>query len=308
MVSCIAEGLFFIVVGLIPPELVIDYYLHPVLGVFVGVGMAAAFTIPDAILADIVDYDELHTGLRNEGLYSVVENNLQQYVEIIGGVVPGIVAGLSGFVSNGGCSCGCGTACPQPYLRWSCEAPVSGLPDIGYACSSDFTAEVLYGDAERTAPCSVQTDGVQWTFRFFFAFVPGVCYLLAAIPASLMTISKETHEAILEELFKRDSARSGGAAKEQLLCKDPLTGKSVRLKEGDNYSVEHFSTSELKRAAASLDYDELRNGAGGAAHGTHGSVRASLRSQTLTRISLWVVLIAALIAGMVPLKMLQLNL
>ena len=183
--------------------------------------MGAAFTIPDAILADIVDYDELHTGLRNEGLYSVVENNLQQYVEIIGGVVPGIVAGLSGFVSNGGCSCGCGTACPQPYLRWSCEAPVSGLPDIGYACSSDFTAEVLYtatstsfcaclptyyvptclhyvltmpkvlyGAVDRTAPCTVQTEGVQWTFRLFFAFVPGVCYLLAAIPASLMTISK----------------------------------------------------------------------------------------------------------------------
>lgn len=182
MVSCIVEGLFFILIGLMPPELVLDYYLHPVLGIFVGapchlkglacaahrpllppppdvsilpthvlrvtylpgVGMGAAFTIPDAILADIVDYDELHTGLRNEGLYSVVENNLQQYVEIIGGVVPGIVAGLSGFVSNGGCSCGCGTACPQPYLRWSCEAPVSGLPDIGYACSSDFTAEVLY--------------------------------------------------------------------------------------------------------------------------------------------------------------------
>ena len=179
--------------------------------------MGAAFTIPDAILADIVDYDELHTGLRNEGLYSVVENNLQQYVEIIGGVVPGIVAGLSGFVSNGGCSCGCGTACPQPYLRWSCEAPVSGLPDIGYACSSDFTAEVLngdvdpyllclptyllclpptyyvpcslcttmpkvlYGDVDRTAPCTMQTDGVHWTFRLFFAFVPGVCYLLAAV-------------------------------------------------------------------------------------------------------------------------------
>ena len=305
VVSCIAEGIFFILVGLVPPELVIDYYLHPVLGIFVGVGMGAAFTIPDAILADIVDYDELHTGLRNEGLYSVVENNLQQYVEIIGGVVPGIVAGLSGFVSNGGCSCGCGTACPQPYLRWSCEAPVSGLPDIGYACSSDFTAEVLYGDVDRIAPCTVQTEGVQWTFRLFFAFVPGVCYLLAAIPASRMTISKEKHEAILEELFKRDSARSSGVPKQKLSAKDPLTGKTVRLKEGDNYSVEHFSSTELKRAAASLDYDELHIGAGGAAHGARGSVRASLRGQALMRLSLWFLLVSALIAGMVPLKMLE---
>ena len=39
VVSCIAEGIFFILVGLVPPELVIDYYLHPVLGIFVGVGM-----------------------------------------------------------------------------------------------------------------------------------------------------------------------------------------------------------------------------------------------------------------------------
>jgi hypothetical protein len=36
VVSCIAEGIFFILVGLVPPELVIDYYLHPVLGIFVG--------------------------------------------------------------------------------------------------------------------------------------------------------------------------------------------------------------------------------------------------------------------------------
>ena len=43
---------------------------------------------------------------------------------------------------------------------------------------------------------------------------------------------QEKHEAILEELFKRDSARSDGVAKEKLLCKDPLTGKTVRLKEG----------------------------------------------------------------------------
>jgi len=34
-------------------------------------------------------------------------------------------------------------------------------------------------------------------------------------------------------------------------------------------------------------------------------VRASLRSQALMRISLWFVLVAMLIVGMVPLKMLQ---
>ena len=63
--------------------------------------------------------------------------------------------------------------------------------------------------------------------------------------------------------------------------------------------------SELKRAAASLDYDELHIGAGGAAHGARGSVRASLRGQALMRLSLWFLLVSALIAGMVPLKMLE---
>ena len=49
---------------------------------------------------------------------------------------------------------------------------------------------------------------------------------------TLNLTKQEKHEAILEELFKRDSARSDGVAKEKLLCKDPLTGKTVRLKEG----------------------------------------------------------------------------
>jgi hypothetical protein len=33
--------------------------------------------IPDALLADVIDYDELYTGQRSEGRYTVVETNLQ---------------------------------------------------------------------------------------------------------------------------------------------------------------------------------------------------------------------------------------
>merc|ERR1712176_1552791 len=47
-----------------------------------GVGQTLAFGLPDAILADIIDYDELRTGERNEGIYTVVETSLQQLVEI----------------------------------------------------------------------------------------------------------------------------------------------------------------------------------------------------------------------------------
>ena len=63
----------------------------------VGCGMAASYVLPDALLADIIDYDELHTGARSEGLYTVIETNLQQYTEIVGGVLPSLVAYFAGF-------------------------------------------------------------------------------------------------------------------------------------------------------------------------------------------------------------------
>ena len=33
-------------------------------------------------LADIIDYDALHTGKRSEGVYTVAETNLQQFIEV----------------------------------------------------------------------------------------------------------------------------------------------------------------------------------------------------------------------------------
>ena len=40
---------------------------------FIGFSLTLPFGLPDAMLADIIDYDELRTGLRNEGMYTVVE-------------------------------------------------------------------------------------------------------------------------------------------------------------------------------------------------------------------------------------------
>jgi GPH family glycoside/pentoside/hexuronide:cation symporter len=36
---------------------------------FAGLPMAAVFTFPNAITADIIDYDELRTGMRREAVY-----------------------------------------------------------------------------------------------------------------------------------------------------------------------------------------------------------------------------------------------
>ena len=72
-----------------------------------------------------------------------METNLQQYVEIIGGVLPSLCVHYTGFLSNGGCGCGCGTQCGAPYHRWSCPG------DIGYACTDSFGATGLYGGEAR---------------------------------------------------------------------------------------------------------------------------------------------------------------
>ena len=51
-------------------------------------------------------------------MYTVVETNLQQFVEIAGNVLPLMSLGAAGFRPLGGCECGCGIPCELPYARW----------------------------------------------------------------------------------------------------------------------------------------------------------------------------------------------
>merc|ERR1719296_220632 len=119
----------------------------------VGIGTAAMNVVPDPMLADIIDYDELRTGDRSEAMYTVLEANLLQLVDIVGGVLPLLVIEAVGYASNGGCSCGCGVSCTQeegmPYARWHCPS------DVGFSCSGDLGSDLLFG-GNRQAPCSIQ--------------------------------------------------------------------------------------------------------------------------------------------------------
>jgi Na+/melibiose symporter-like transporter len=124
------------------------------LGFVVGIGYIGCTLIPDALLADVIDYDELHTGQRSEGRYTVVETNLQQLVEIPSGVIPLLVIDWLGYEANGGCSCGCGLQCASDILRWNCPG------NIGYACGNNFKSQLLDASsaADEFAPCTVQND------------------------------------------------------------------------------------------------------------------------------------------------------
>lgn len=117
---CLMEGIFFLIGGVydLPMGGRPNGYVTYLFGIFVGIGLSGASIIPDALLGDIIDYDELHTGRRNEGTYTVVETNLQQFVEIPSGTLPLILFSAAGYISNGNCECGCGQACGNPYQRW----------------------------------------------------------------------------------------------------------------------------------------------------------------------------------------------
>ena len=124
--------------------------ISTLLSLTLGLSTTLPFTLPDALLADIIDYDELRTGDRNEGVYTVVETNLQQFVEIGGGVVPLMALGLIGYKPLGGCSCGCGIPCSvqhgMPFARWVCPS------DVGYSCTGDVNSALLYAGTSGPRP------------------------------------------------------------------------------------------------------------------------------------------------------------
>ena len=70
---CVAMGFIFTIAGLYDlaferqPATWITY----ILACFLGISLTGSQLIPDAILGDIIDYDELGTGRRNEAMYTV---------------------------------------------------------------------------------------------------------------------------------------------------------------------------------------------------------------------------------------------
>ena len=109
------------------------YVLAPILGVC----LTLPNVMPDAMLGDIIDYDELLTGERAEALYTTVETNLQQGIEVVLAIAL-LIMGVAGYKPLGGCSCGCGVNCPNmgiDYARFVCDG------FVGYACDDTITSD-----------------------------------------------------------------------------------------------------------------------------------------------------------------------
>lgn len=215
-----------------------------ILMAWAGVCNAAMSTILDPMLADIIDYDELLTGNRSEAMYTVLEANIVQFVEVVGGVLPLLVIEAMGYVSNGGCSCGCGVSCAKegmPYARWYCPA------DVGFTCTGDLGSELLFG-ASRPAPCSLQNAQVRFALKFFFAGVPSICSAMAIIPAWRSPITPAVQKRILIQIGARSQDSSH-------ICSDPLTGASVTLPTNseEEWFRDHFMDWEQRRVTGAAD-------------------------------------------------------
>ncbi|MGC9399092.1 MAG: MFS transporter [Anaerolineae bacterium] len=64
-----------LVLGLVQPH---QYTLVVILAVLIGTSVSVAHVLPDAIFPDVVDWDELRTGQRHEGIYYGVKNFIRK--------------------------------------------------------------------------------------------------------------------------------------------------------------------------------------------------------------------------------------
>jgi GPH family glycoside/pentoside/hexuronide:cation symporter len=124
--------LFFM--GFIPaiPKVVQAFLFIP----FLGIPMAAVFTFPNAIMADIIDYDELRTGMRREAMYYGTQATLEKMASALFPIL------LAGLLTLGG------TADNPIGIRL--VGPVAGLAVLvafltfrGYRLPDTVTAETV---------------------------------------------------------------------------------------------------------------------------------------------------------------------
>lgn len=85
-------GVFFLGPG--------DEMIYGVLVFLSGIGFGATLAIPSAIQADVIDYDELITGERREGLYIGVWSIAKKLAAAFGVGVGLALLGVSGYVPN----------------------------------------------------------------------------------------------------------------------------------------------------------------------------------------------------------------
>jgi len=173
-------------------------YVYVLMPLYMPPLAAATQLLPNHLLALTLDYHKLVRGGDNLSIYVMLDNNVVQMLDILVGSLPAIVLGRVGFVNNGGCSCGCGIACPT-FHRWKCPH------DAGFACSGALMSDNMpfYGEPARTPPCLLQPESVTRAINVIFFYVPVGCALVASVILSRMSMSDQAAENLKLQLELR---------------------------------------------------------------------------------------------------------
>jgi GPH family glycoside/pentoside/hexuronide:cation symporter len=67
---------------------------------FLGVGLGGLFMLPDLLIADVIDEDELKTGVRREGLYFGMNGFLIRFAFTLQGLITGMVLSATGYQAD----------------------------------------------------------------------------------------------------------------------------------------------------------------------------------------------------------------
>lgn len=212
------------------------WVLHPI---FMAFATAAFSTVPEMILADIIDYDALRHGARREGIFVVMDLNIVQIMDVVASAIPGVAMAAVGYRANGGCSCGCGVRCGRWYLRWQCPG------DIGYACGPQLDTDNVpfFGQPNRVPPCTFQDESTKLVMRAIAFLIPAFCYILTAHAVRFYPIDAMIMSLIKEQTIKQQAGKIAydPLQRTKLPCGEKKDSKSVFELAEAQTSVELFS-------------------------------------------------------------------
>lgn len=99
--SMLALALIFpllFIVGLVPQ--VTPVALTAIITVLIGLALSGQFIYPNAILADVIDFDAIKTGLRREAIYYGMQNTLQKFSFAISSIIFGTTLAVFGATAE----------------------------------------------------------------------------------------------------------------------------------------------------------------------------------------------------------------
>ncbi|MCX8103018.1 MAG: MFS transporter [Candidatus Bipolaricaulota bacterium] len=118
--TALAWAIVLFALALIPLWFVQDFLGAVIALGLLGVGLGGLWLLPDLLIADIIDEDELTTGVRREGLYFGMNGLLIRFAFTLQGLIMGAIFRWSGYQPD--------HAQQTPEALWGLRLLIAGVP------------------------------------------------------------------------------------------------------------------------------------------------------------------------------------